>query len=126
MSLNSLNCPLRSLIGIDHVQTTLPPITLNIVCVSFRVSHSPEYKKSCSAKPLPGKISGTTALAAGRCDFDLSALSTGNCANENAQINNKNRTGNKNITDPFCLDTTKTACLYEENHLTIYHPGFCG
>src|SRR5678816_1404984 len=98
----------------DHVQTILPEITLNIVCVSFLVSHSPEYKKSCCAKPLPGNLSGTGALAEGRSGF-LTALSAGNCPNENEQFSNKNRTGNKNITDPFCLDTTKTACLYEKN-----------
>ena len=67
---------------------------------------------------FPGNISGTGALAAGRCDFGLTALSTGDCENENKLINNKNRTGNKNITDPFCLNTTKTACLLYEKKLS--------
>jgi len=72
-------------------------------------------------------MSGTGALAEGLWDFDLAALSTGNCANENEQINNKNRTGNNNITDPSCLNRTKTACfMYEKKHLAIYHPEFWG
>jgi len=61
----------------DHVQTILPFNTRKIVCVSFLVSHSPEYKKSCCAKPCPGNLSGTE----GRAGF-LTALSAVNCPNE--------------------------------------------
>src|SRR4030095_4126535 len=94
-----------------------------MVCVSFLVSHSPEYKKSCCARPLPGNLSGTAALAVGRSGLG-GVASIEDCENKTVLMQSSRETSDETITGFL----KKISCwlLYENIYVIIYQPGFCG